>query len=404
MEKSMRIYNGKALINSVNGKEESMENVFPLVKKYGGTVIALTLDENGIPAKAEERFAIAEKILAKAKEYGIDKKDIVFDPLAMTVSTDKNSAIETLKAIKLIKSKLGCHTSLGVSNVSFGLPKRDNINATFFACALENGLDCAIMNPYSQMMMRTYYSFRALHGEDENFTDYIAFSESDITESVSTESTAKPIQDYKSSLQKAICKGLKEQAAENTRELLKTEDPLNIIKNEIVPALDIVGADYEKGKSYLPQLLLSAESASYAFEEIKAVMKTEDNREGCRVIIATVKGDIHDIGKNIVKLLLENYGFRVTDLGKDVAPETILDEVLKATAPLAVLSALMTTTVPAMEETVRLIHEKAPFCKVLVGGAVLNEDYAKKINADKYAKDAMGAVRYAEEVNASLKA
>ena len=383
-----------------------MHAIFPLVKKYGGVVVALTLDEGGIPDSVEGRVSIAKKILETAKDYGISKKDIVFDTLAMTVSADKDAAVTTLKALNVIKNELGCHTSLGVSNVSFGLPIRDAVNSTFFASALENGLSAAIMNPYSADMMKTYYAFRALHGMDENCADYIGYMTNlaEVTQTVQKKPEKAEDKDVKSALQRAITKGLKEQAGEITKELLKTVPPLEIVQNEVIPALDIVGKGFEKNTVYLPQLLMSAEAAKSSFENIKAYMLSQKNEmvAKCNFVIATVHGDIHDIGKNIVKLLLENYGFKVTDLGKDVPPEKIVEEVVRLNAPLVGLSALMTTTVPAMEETIKLIKKRAPWCKVVVGGAVLTQEYADSIGADKYAKDAMETVRYAEEINKNI--
>ena len=406
MEAALRRYNGKAMINSVNGKEESMRTLFPLVKKYGGVVVALTLDENGIPETAEGRVAIAKKIVERAKTYGIDQKDLIFDPLAMTVSADPRAAIETLRAVRHIRSELGCHTSLGVSNVSFGLPRREAVNSTFFAQALENGLSAAIMNPYSIEMLRVWYAHRVLHGQDPNGADYIAFSTKyDAVEvaNLQTERTPAPTQPtandaMTSSLQAAIEKGLCERARALTQEYLEREEPLVIVQNEIIPALDRVGIGFEEKRVYLPQLLISAEAAQSAFGVIKARMESSNapqEKKGT-VVIATVSGDIHDIGKNIVRLLLENYGFSVIDLGKDVPAKVIADEVIRLHAPLVGLSALMTTTVPAMEETIALLHKDAPWCRVMVGGAVLNADYAARIGADRYCKDAMGAVRYAE--------
>ena len=405
MERALRRYNGKALVNSVSGKEESMRAVFPLVKKYGGVCVALTLDENGIPETSAERVAIAERILKTAAGYGINKKDIIFDTLAMTVSSDTGAALTTLASLDEIKHRLGCHTSLGVSNISFGLPSRDAVNSTFFACALERGLSAAIMNPYSADMMRTYYTYRVLHGMDESCADYIARADGFST--VGGGNTAVTVQKAEAkSLGDAIAGGMKNSAASLTREMLSSGcAPLDLVKNEIIPALDKVGKGFENKTVYLPQLLTAAEAAKEAFEVIKAKLSEErsDTPAKCRVIIATVKGDIHDIGKNIVKLLLENYGFSVTDLGKDVPPERIALEALKTGAPLVALSALMTTTVPAMEATIGLLREKAPDCKIMVGGAVLTKEYAERIGADFYGKDAMEAVRYAERVNDGLK-
>lgn len=407
MEAALRRYNGKAMINSVNGKQESMDAIFPLVKKYGGLVVALTLDEDGIPTTAEGRVKIAEKILETAARYGIAKKDIIFDTLAMTISADNQAAVATLKALKTIRQELGCHTSLGVSNVSFGLPNRDAVNGTFFALALENGLSAAIMNPHSADMMKTYYTYKALKGMDENCAAYIEAAESFVPvvatgNSAAVTGTAGSNNVGNSDLQYAVIKGMKDRAAELTKALLAEKAPLDIVNAEIIPALNIVGVGFEEKKVYLPQLLMSAEAAKSAFEVIKQhLLNNEDIAEEKKAgkavfVIATVKGDIHDIGKNIVKLLLENYGYDVVDLGKDVPPETVVEKVVELHAPFAGLSALMTTTVPAMEETIVRLKEKAPWCKTVVGGAVLTQEYADRIGADKYAKDAMEAVRYAE--------
>lgn len=406
MEIALRRYNGKAMINSVSGKRESMDSVFPLAKKYGGLVVALTLDENGIPPTAEGRLAIARNILAEAEAYGIDKKDIIFDPLAMTVSADKNAARETVRAVGLIRRELGCHTSLGVSNVSFGLPERDLINGTFFALTLGQGLSAAIMNPYSQEMMKVYHTYRALAGLDDRCASYIEFAET-VPKTVTSSAPEKngavsSPEEGQTALQRAIVKGLKEQAAQLTAELLGACEPLRIVQEEIIPALNTVGVGFENKTVYLPQLLMSAEAAKSAFEVIKATMAGESATDKCAFVLATVKGDIHDIGKNIVKLILENYGFSVTDLGRDVPPEAVVEATVRLRAPLVGLSALMTTTVPAMEETIKQLRNAAPWCKILVGGAVLHQEYADTIGADKYAKDAMEAVRYAEEINRTL--
>ena len=392
MESALRRYNGKAMINSVNGKEENLNAIFPLVKKYGGFVVALTLDEKGIPSTVDDRMKIARRILLTAALYGINKKDIIFDPLAMTVSADKMSAVTTLETVKKITEQLGCNTSLGVSNVSFGLPSRDLVNAAFFTTAMENGLSAAIMNPYSERMMEAYYSFNVVKGLDENCMDFINFASRQ-----EVQPTAK--QESSLTLKEAIEKGLKEKASEITTAMLGNSAPLDIVNAHVIPALDNVGKRFEEKKLFLPQLLMSAEAAKASFEVIKATMSADGSsvKKGS-IVIATVHGDIHDIGKNIVKLLLENYGYNVIDLGKNVPPETVLRAVTDNHAPLVGLSALMTTTVPAMEETVKLIKETAPWCKTVVGGAVLTQDYADKIGADKYAADAMETVRYAETV------
>ena len=401
MHAALRRYNGKAMINSVNGKLESMEAVFPLVKKYGGLVVALTLDENGIPEKAEGRLEIARRILETAESYGLSKNDIIFDPLALTVSADTNAAKETLRAVELISSELGCLTSLGVSNVSFGLPSRETVTSGFFMMALTKGLSAAIMNPYSQDMQKTYYSYLALSGLDENCSEYIEFASALPTQTAQAQVVAasKKEETYASDLQRAIVKGLCEDAARLTAGLIsQSVAPLDIVRNDIIPALDAVGVGFENKTVYLPALLMSAEAAKAAFEVIKENTPAGEKTRDAVIVIATVKGDIHDIGKNIVKLLLENYGFFVVDLGRDVAPEVIVNKVLELNASIVALSALMTTTVPAMEETIKLLRVASPTVKVIVGGAVLTEEYANMIGADKYAKDAMAAVRYAESI------
>lgn len=396
MERALRCYNGKAMINSVNGKAESMAAVFPLVKKYGGVVVALTLDENGIPETARGRVEIARKILSVAAQHGIDKKDIIFDPLALTVSADPAAAKVTLETVGRLRNELGVHTSLGISNVSFGLPARAPVNSTFFALALENGLSAAIMNPYSADMMKTYYAYKVLKGLDENCAAYIAAAQS-FGEAASASPT--PAAEDGSGLQYAIVKGRKEKAAALTKARLAFAEPLEVVNDEIIPALNQVGKGFENKTVFLPQLLMSAEAAKSAFEVVKAALASRGTRADLGVfVIATVQGDIHDIGKNIVKLLLQNYGFRVIDLGKDVPPEKIVETVKESHAPIAGLSALMTTTVPAMEETIRQLRREAPWCRIVVGGAVLTKEYAERIGADKYAKDAMETVRYAEDV------
>ena len=398
LEKAMRIYNGKPLINSVNGKQESMDAILPLVKKYGGCVIALTIDESGIPDTAQGRCVIAEKIIKECEKYGIDKKEIIVDPLAMTVSSDDNSGKVTLESVKLIKEKLGVKTSLGVSNISFGLPRRDEVNSIFMSLAFNMGLDCAIMNPYSVSMMQSYYTYRALLGMDKGCMNYIDFASNIKNENVAVDTAVKANTEFGSKLQKAIIKGVKNEAYSFAKELLKDKEPLDVINEEIVPALDRVGKCFEKKTMYLPQLLMAAEAASKAFDAVKESMGDSKSESKGKIIVATVKGDIHDIGKNIVKVLLENYGYDVIDLGKDVEPQTVVSAAREKGVKLVGLSALMTTTTEAMAETVALLRKELPDTKVMVGGAVLTKEYADMIGADYYAKDAMEGVRIAESI------
>ena len=467
MERALRHYNGKALINSVNGKQEVMAEVFPLVKKYGGVVVALALDEGGIPDNADDRIRIAEKIYATAAEYGIRREDIVIDGLCMTVSSDPRSALVTLETIRRIRDELGGSSILGVSNISFGLPARELINAYFFEMALQNGLSCAIINPNNQAMMQAYRAFCALTNQDENFQSFISayagykspdkqvsdalnayktrvlnalgVSAGDLQASgrplggsgsnagagsaaaglssgnvsgaganagSSGSGTAAGADDGrgpgalagKSRLVEAIERGMAKPAAEATREALLTRNALDIINEDLVPALDVVGQGFEKGTVFLPQLLMAAEAAKAAFAVVKESMAGSAQESKGRVILATVKGDIHDIGKNIVKVLLENYGYDVIDLGKDVPPETIVETALRENIRLVGLSALMTTTVVNMEETIRQLHQQKPDCRIVVGGAVMTQDYADKIGADCYGRDAMTTVRYADEL------
>ena len=400
MERALRLYNGKAMINSVNGKEESLKTVLPIAAKYGGVLVALTLDERGIPDTAEERLQIAEKIVARAAEYGIAKKDIVADPLAMTVSANPDSANTTLRTVRLIKERLGIKVSLGVSNISFGLPQRELINSAFFLMALENGLDCAILNPASAEMMKSYYTYLALTGRDEMCGRYIEFSEKYQCGSNTVVNNTASVSEKKtdSGLRHCIEKGLAEAGVQAAEQLLEHESPTTVIDREIIPALDEVGRGFEQKTVYLPQLLMSAEAAKAAFEVVRSKLTQDSAKRGDKVVLATVKGDIHDIGKNIVTVLLENYGFDVIDLGRDVPPEKVYEAVMQSGARLVGLSALMTTTVPAMEETVRLVHEKCPGVKTVVGGAVLTQEYADMIGADFYSKDAMQTVRCAEKI------
>ncbi len=424
MEKALRIYNGKPLVNSVNGKQENMDAVFPLVKKYGGTVIALTIDETGIPETSEGRLKIAQKIVKEAAKYGITTKDIIFDPLTMAVSTEGNAGRVTLKALKLIQEKTGCKTSLGVSNISFGLPRRELVTSAFFALALENGLACAIMNPLSVEMMNIYKAFCVINGNDKQCLNYIEYASNlpaanspsgtaamgtgtsvspaqSLTTSNGTTSGVCPTQGTQlSELQNAVMRGLKDNAASLTQKLLETKSSMEIIDTELIPALDKAGVEFEAKRIFLPQLLMCAEAAKSCFNVIREdlIKSGKKGKSKGRIIIATVKGDIHDIGKNIVKVLLENYSYDVFDLGKDVSPETILECAQKNNIKMVGLSALMTTTVPAMEDTIKLLKKHIPDCKICVGGAVLTQEYADMIGADFYSKDAMQTVRWANSL------
>lgn len=397
LESAMRIYNGKPMVNSVSGKQESMDQVFPLVKKYGGVVVGLTLDESGIPDTAEGRIRIAGKIIKEAEKYGIRKKDLVIDVLTMTVSSDPGSARVTLEALRGVKEKFGVATVLGVSNISFGLPNRAALNANFYTMALEAGLDAGIINPASEDMMCSYRSFLALTGQDPNFEGYIGrYGGTEASET----GKKHPETSGEMPLGAAIEKGMKKEAAWAAEQLLKEQDSLSIINRYLIPALDRVGKGFEKGTVFLPQLLMSADAAKQAFSVLKEAMpaQKEGEKDRPKIILATVKGDIHDIGKNIVKVLLENYSFDVLDLGKDVPPEDILKKAVDEDVKLVGLSALMTTTVASMEETIRLLRREKPDCRVMVGGAVLNQEYADMIGADFYGKDAMQSVYYAQEI------
>lgn len=403
MEQAMRIYNGKPMINSVNGKEEIMHQIFPLVQKYGGTVVGLALDEAGIPDTAEGRLAVAKKIYDTAAQYGIKPKDIVIDALTMTMSTDNNSANITLDTVREIKAH-GGRTVLGVSNISFGLPQREVINSGFFLMAMQAGLSAGIINPNARAMIQAYDTYCVLGGFDSQCMSYIekyAVAEpTPVAQTVTSVKQAGKSVTGNLSLTDCIVKGLKEQAYKATKDELGTKDTMEIINGELVPALDIVGKGFEKGTVFLPQLLMSAEAAKAGFEAIKEYVSSQgtNQEKKATIVIATVKGDIHDIGKNIVKVLLENYGYDVIDLGKDVPPEMVVDKVIETHAPLVGLSALMTTTVVSMEETIKKLHESAPWCKIMVGGAVLTQEYADMIGADFYGKDAMQSVYYAEEL------
>ncbi len=476
MERALRIYNGKPMINSVNGKKEIQDRVFPLAKKYGGLVVGLTIDEDGVPQTEEKRVAIAKQIVERAAEFGIAKKNIIIDPLAMTVSADDQSGRVTLEAVRRITEELGVLTSLGVSNVSFGLPGRPALNGTFFTMAMANGLSAAIMNPFSEEMMGAYHTYNALAGHDSMCMEYISYAakaeekqqQADISTfanqaanaaasaaanavlavaggtpiapavagvvagvtgtgvwsaagagipspsaaSAGTQERAERTGSTNASaggntgtrfsgLQDAIEKGLKDRARTEAQALITGGTaPLDLVNQAVIPALNMVGDGFEKKTLFLPNLLMAAEAAQAAFGVIKDEMAKSPVKSapGKKIVIATVKGDVHDIGKNIVKVILENYGFAVTDLGKDVAPEKVVEAVKETGAGLVGLSALMTTTVPAMEETIKQLHDEVPDVKIMVGGAVMNEEYAKMIHADFYGKDAMASVRYAQEV------
>ena len=391
LEAAMWIYNGKPMVNSVNGKQESMDAVFPLIQKYGGVVVGLTLDEDGIPDTPEGRAAIAGKIIREAEKYKIPRKDLVIDVLAMTISSDPEGARTTLEALKLVKEQYGVCTVLGVSNISFGLPCRQAVNSNFFSLAMHAGLSAAIINPLSEDMMRSWYSYCALMNYDKNCERYIG-------QYAGQKNAAPAVKDTRVTLKSAIEKGLKEEAHHAARELLSEKKPLEIINEDMIPALDTVGKGFEKGTVFLPQLLMSADAAKIAFAVLKDALAQagDEEQKKEKIVLATVKGDIHDIGKNIVKVLLENYSFDVIDLGKDVDPEKIVDAAIRNNVKLVGLSALMTTTVVSMEETIQLLREKKPDCKVMVGGAVLNQEYADMIGADFYGKDAMQSVYYAQ--------
>lgn len=400
LDAALRIYNGKALINSVNGKKEVMEAIFPIVKKYGGIIVALTLDETGIQSSAEGRYAVAEKIINTAAKYGIDKKNIIIDPLTLTLSAQQEDAYQTLKALSMIKNNLGVKTILGVSNISFGIPQREIMNSTFFAIALNSGLDACIINPCSENMMNVYRAFNALAGYDKNCTEYVEyFANYNSVNVISKPTLISTNKNEPTQLQNIILKGLKDYSYNETIELLKTNEPMDIIKNELVVALDIVGKGYEDGRLFLPQLMMSAETVKKSFDAIKQHLinsGTKAINKG-NIVMATVKGDIHDIGKNIVVALLENYGYNVIDLGKDVDIDLIVNTVKTNDIKLVGLSALMTTTVISMEKTIKALHNSCD-CKVMVGGAVLTQEYADMIDADFYGKDALASVNYANKL------
>ncbi len=390
IEKAVRIYNGKPLINSVNGKQESMDAIFPIAKKYGAAVIGLTLDEAGIPETAQQRLAIAEKIIAEASRYGIPKEDIIIDCLVLTASAQQELVLETLKAVQLVKTKLGLHTVLGVSNVSFGLPARPILNSTFLSAGFGAGLSSAIINPLSAPMMEAVRSFRVLNNQDK---DAIAY----ITCFGNTDTPAPVLSGAERSLREYIMEGRQTETARKTQELLGTQDALSVINEEFIPALDAVGARYEQGELFLPQLIQAAEAVKSGFDILKASVPPGSMDKGT-VLLATVAGDIHDIGKNIAKMLLENYGYRVIDLGKDVPIDTVVKTAMEQKVRLIGLSALMTTTVTAMKDTISALKAAGCTAEIMVGGAVLNEDYVKFVGADHFAKDARADVLIANRI------
>ena len=407
IEAALRVYNGKAIVNSVNGEEQVMKNILPLVKKYGAAVVGLTLDENGIPNKAEDRFAIAERILERALEYGIPRENVIIDCLTLTASAQQKEVVETLKAVRMVKEKLGLKTALGVSNISFGLPLRPIINRTFLTMAMECGLDLPIINPNSEDMMSSIFAFHVLHNIDENATVFIdrygdtAIETSKISQKKDNSATGSSGNgDGSHDIFYCIEKGMKGDTVAAVEKLLQDHTEMELVNDYLIPALDKVGQGFEKGTIFLPQMLQAATAAQAGFDIVKTKLAESDKETVSlgQVVIATVKGDIHDIGKNIVKVIMENYGFQMIDLGRDVPPETIVETVKEKNIKLVGLSALMTTTLKSMEETIVAVKEAAPGCKVMVGGAVLTADYAEKIGADYYCKDAMKSVEAAQEV------
>jgi 5-methyltetrahydrofolate--homocysteine methyltransferase len=401
---AMRLYNGKPIINSINGKKSVMDAVFPHVKKYGAVVVALTLDENGIPQTAQGRVDIAKKIIEYAKNYGIAKETFLFDPLTMAVSAGQDNALITLESVRRLKQELGVKTILGVSNVSFGLPCRDVLNGAFLSLAVEAGLDAAIFNPAVKISADMPETSRqtaidALLGKDSRFEKYIAFYGEQKQSAAPVPTETKDI-----SLGEAVLKGLEAQAKESAKRSLSLP-PLEVIEKELIPALNTAGVQFEQGKIYLPQLLMCAQAAKSAFEIIRGNITEDTHTKAQRhkeeagvIILATVEGDVHDIGKNILRTMLESYRFHVIDLGKDVPVNTVVEAAQKHNARIVGLSALMTTTVVNMEKTIRALHEEVPECKIMCGGAVLTKEYAQRIGADYYGKDAMAGVRYAQQI------
>ena len=400
---ALRVYNGVPIVNSVNGNEEVMEAILPLVKKYGAAVVGLTLDQSGIPQKAEERIAVAQRILERCREYGIEKENVFIDCLTLTASAQQEGAQETLKALTVLKKEMGVKTVLGVSNISFGLPNRELLNHSFLLLALQSGLDLPIMNPNVESMMDAVHAFRVLANRDQQSVAYIAeykdrqVQTKTVVKTVKTENGEEPASHP---LVKAVKDGLADEAREQTRELLQTRQPMEIVNEYLIPALDVVGDLFEKGRLFLPQLLQAANATQGAFEEVKSVLQQSGAEKVSKgpIVLATVQGDIHDIGKNIVKVILENYGYQVIDLGRDVSKERVVETVQTSGAQLVGLSALMTTTLKSMKETICALKEAGCDCKIMVGGAVLTPEYAKEIQADFYAKDAKQAADIARQV------
>lgn len=415
LDAALRVYNGKPIVNSVNGEEESLNNVLPLVKKYGAAVVGLALDKDGIPPKAEDRFKIAEKIMNRAMSIGIPKEDIYIDCLTLTASAEQEGVMETLNALHRVKTELGLKTVLGVSNISFGLPNRVLVNHIFLTMALTNGLDLPIINPNIEEMTGAVRAYKLLANIDKNSVDFIkAYANMPKVTKINPAANTKAVTEAQvnnqgensddpmsaNPLYQAVLNGLKSEGAQLTKQMLETTDSMEIVNNILIPALDKIGVDFEKGTIFLPQLIMSAAVAQAAFEEIRKAMVLSDKKPESKgkIVMATVKGDVHDIGKNIVKVLLENYGYDVIDLGKDVEYQAVVDAIKEHNAKLVGLSALMTTTLVSMKETIELIHENNLDCKIFVGGAVLTPEYAKEIHADFYAKDAKESVDIAKKI------
>ena len=399
IEAGLRVYNGRAIVNSVNAEDERLDLILPIVKKYGAAVIGLALNENGLPTTAQERVDNAKHILDRALEYGLKKEDVIIDCLTLTVSAQQDQARETLEAVRMVTNDLGLHTTLGVSNISFGLPARSHITENFLIQAMYAGLDLPIVNPNIEGIMNAIYSYKVLSGEDKDSVKYI-----ERFATVKTETKVVTVSNNgevtKEMVEDAILKGLKEETYNNAKKLLETKGELEIINEYLIPALDTVGDLYEKQVIFLPQLINAANAASSAFELIKERIanKGEHNVSKGKIVVCTVKGDIHDIGKNIVKVILENYGYRMIDLGRDVDIKNVVDTVVRENVKLVGLSALMTTTLPAMKKTIEEIRKVSDDCKVWVGGAVLTKEYADEMGADFYAPDARSSVDIAKTV------